>query len=200
LLCVSLHGVRRAATRTRKHAIAEYWLGSEEGRARLPGNSALIDFGEPSCFACGWMATDPDEEPRIWQVWDRASLHRCHLVPDALGGLDTPTNLVLLCPRCHSEAPDVGDADYMLRWISTHESWGTILGREIKAAIARHKIAEREIVAFNELGIAPMLQLRELMRSWAIPVGGKFSYATLAACAVEMVRRSRIDDAEIGRD
>jgi len=56
----ALGGMARPAMRTRKSAIAEYWLGTREGRARLPGNAALIDLGEPSCFACGWMAADPD--------------------------------------------------------------------------------------------------------------------------------------------
>jgi hypothetical protein len=70
------------------------------------------------------------------------------------------------------EAPDVGDADYMLRWINAHESWGTLLAREVAATIARHEIAESKIVAFNELGIAPLLDLHALMGSWGRPGRG----------------------------
>jgi HNH endonuclease len=181
----------RPVIKTRKRAIAEYWLGTDEGRARLPGNSALIDCGEPSCFACGWMATDPDLEPRIWQVWDHAMLQRCHLIPHSLGGTDAPDNLVLLCARCHIEAPDVADAEYMLRWIDAHESWGVHLMRELDAAIARHAITEREMDEYNSLGIKATLDLhRTVIRRWAVPVGGHFSYATLAACAIKMVRRA----------
>ena len=189
----------RRRIRTSKPKIAEYWLGTENGRARLPGNSALIDFGEPSCFACGWMATDPDESPELWRVWDRASLHRCHLVPAALGGRDTPDNLVLLCPRCHVEAPDVGDPDYMLRWISVHESWGNLLMRELQAALDRHQVLPQEIDAFN-LGIPPLLNMQEVVRTWAIPVAGKFSYATLAACSIELLRPAVDRGAETLRD
>jgi hypothetical protein len=189
----------RRPIRTRKRAIAEYWLGTEEGQARLPGNSARIDFGEPSCFACGWMATDPEEPPEIWAVWDRAWLQRCHLVPDALGGLDAPRNLVLLCPRCHVEAPDVGDPGYMLRWIDAHESWGNHFMRELQAAIDRHEVREHELEATIALGITPLLNVDKVMRTWAIPVGGKFSYATLAACAIQTVRRALAGDAEILR-
>lgn len=187
---------RREPVRTKKRAIAEYWLGTEEGRTRLPGNSARFDVGEPSCFACGWMATDPDEEPRIWGVWDRAGLQRCHLVPYALGGVDAPDNLVLLCARCHAEAPDVADPEYMLRWISNHEHWGMLLHRELEAALARHDVEEDEIEAFNELGMNGLLKMETLMKSWAVPVGGKFSYATLAACAIEMVRNADIEIAD----
>lgn len=181
----------RTATRTRKSAIAEYWLDTHEGYARLPGNSALIDVGEPSCFACGWMATDPDLEPVLWDVWNKAMLQRCHLVPRALGGADTPSNLVLLCARCHREAPDVGHGEYMLRWIGAHESWGALFIRELQAAMTRHDVAEHEVVAFNELDVTTMVDLnRTLLGSWAVPVGGAFSYATLAACAIEAVRRA----------
>jgi hypothetical protein len=198
--CVNLPAVPRTRIRTRKSAIAEYWLGTEEGRTRLPGNSALVDFGEPGCFACGWMATDPDEPPDIWRVWDRASLERCHLVPAALGGPDAPDSLVLLCARCHVEAPDVGDPEYMLSWISAHDSWGSLFIRELQAAMERHEVQEREIEAFNQLGVTALLNMRGLMRTWAIPVAGKFSYATLAACSIETVRRALAGDFETLRE
>src|SRR5689334_5981152 len=123
----NLRPMVRPAVRTRKGTIAEYWLGTPEGRARLPDNAALIDWGEPSCFACGWMAADRDAEPVLWRVWEEALLERCHLVPHALGGLDCADNLVLLCGRCHRDAPDVATPDYMLRWIGARESWGVAL-------------------------------------------------------------------------
>jgi HNH endonuclease len=137
------------------------------------------------------MATDPDLEPNIWQVWDRAYLQRCHLVPDALGGPDTPENLVLLCSNCHSEAPDVADAEYMLRWIDAHESWGHHFITAIKAALVQLSIEEHQIEAFNRLEPEAMMEMTaSIIRDWAIPVAGRFSYATMAACAVEGVRRA----------
>jgi hypothetical protein len=176
--------------KTRKGAIAQFWLGTAEGRERLPGNSALGDWGEPSCFGCGWMATDPDEPPDIWSVWDQASLQRCHLVPHALGGPDTASNLVLLCARCHSEAPDVADPDYMLGWINAHPSWGVLFSEALEAALATRSISDGELDAFNRLGSGQTADAYvSLIHDWAIAVGGKFSYATLAACAVEAVRR-----------
>jgi hypothetical protein len=181
-----------AATRckTSKAAIAEYWLDTEEGRCALPANAAMIDWGEPSCFACGWMATDPDEEPILWRVWNRAQLQRCHLIPHALGGDDSPPNLVLLCSRCHSEAPDVGNPEYMLRWIGAHESWGTHLHRETQTALRLAGVTDAMIVEFNERFLSEGLDaLGSAMSDWAVPVAGRFSYSTLAACAVEAVRR-----------
>lgn len=179
-------------TVTRKSAIAEYWLGTAEGRDRLPGNTARYDCGEPACFACGWIATAAEEPPTTWSVWDRASLQRCHLVPHALGGADAPANLVLLCGRCHAEAPDVGDARYMLAWINDHPSWGELVVTTCEQMLALHQISEDEVIAFNQQGSRAALDVYvSLLRGWSIPVGGKFSYTTLAACAVEAVRRRR---------
>jgi hypothetical protein len=55
-------------------------------------------------------------------------------------------------------------------------------------------VEEHEVVAFNRLGVAGLSGLRSLMESWAVPVAGKFSYATLAACAIEMMRRAIGED------
>lgn len=175
---------------TKKSAIAAYWLGTERGRRRLPDNAALIDLGEPSCFACGWMAADPDEDPIVWAAWDLAKLERCHLVPHALGGPDEPANLVLLCGRCHSEAPDVRDAGYMLRWIGAHASWGHRLSQEMQAAMDLAGLSEDMMETFNERLLPEgAATLRDMMSTWSIAVAGRLSYATLAACAVEAVQR-----------
>lgn len=189
---VDVRGTRRR-DRTRKCAIAAYWLGEADGGARLPGNAARIDPGEPSCFACGWMAVDADATPVLWDVWEEAMLQRCHLVPHALGGPDSPANLVLLCGRCHGDAPDVGDADYMLRWIERREPWGCALAREINEALEGAGLREANITQCNELVAADPHEfesrMNQLMRDWAVPVAGSFSTASLAACSTELIRR-----------
>lgn len=124
--------------KTSRAAIAEYWLDTAEGIERLRRNEALIDPGEPMCFACGVHATDPDEPP-VWPgVWDRAFLlQRAHLVPRTLGGTDEVTNLVLLCPTCHHDAPDVADPAYMLGWIERREYCGRRNLRMIEEVMER---------------------------------------------------------------
>ena len=39
------------------------------------------------------------------------------MTPRALGGTDSPQNLVLLCSRCHKEAPNVADPSFMWLWL-----------------------------------------------------------------------------------
>jgi len=60
-----------------------------------------------------------DAHERCWRCgYKPKALERCHIVPDALGGKDAPENLVLLCFKCHRDAPNVGRADAMWTWIA----------------------------------------------------------------------------------
>jgi len=56
---------------------------------------------EDRCFRCAYVR----------------QTERCHVVPESLGGEDKPSNLRLLCPECHVEAPNVNDPDAMDDWI-----------------------------------------------------------------------------------
>ena len=176
--------------RTTKAAIAQYWLESKNGTDHLPDNAALLDPGEPTCFACGWPATKPDVSPRLWSVWNRARLDRCHLVPRALGGDDAPSNLVLLCSDCHREAPDVADPRYMLRWIARRESRWERWTRAIHTALddAGLRAPAGTLVRDEDQGVLDWLP--EFLRGWAGLHGPRVSDATVGAVAVEVVRRA----------
>lgn len=52
-----------------------------------------------------------------WRCRHKRRLERCHIVPASLGGPDAPSNLVLLCFRCHKEAPNHKNPVYMWQWI-----------------------------------------------------------------------------------
>ena len=55
-----------------------------------------------------------------WRCNYRSRLQRCHIVPHSLGGKDEANNFVLLCKRCHEEAPNHRDPSYMWCWIQAH--------------------------------------------------------------------------------
>lgn len=97
--------------KTRRTAIGRYWI-SAEGRRRL--RSFWVDEDGSTCFACGFDG----------------GLERAHLVPYEMGGADEPANLVILCRRCHKDAPDLADPTAMLRWIERRESYNDYLSRE----------------------------------------------------------------------
>jgi 5-methylcytosine-specific restriction endonuclease McrA len=98
-------------------AITEYWRRRAEYEYRSGDHSEayklrIIDYGEPSCFACGYW------NPR-WTTWSKADgLQRCHITPHALGGINEPSNYVLMCADCHDAAPDTLDRRFFFQWIS----------------------------------------------------------------------------------
>ena len=47
----------------------------------------------------------------------KKNLQKCHIIPDSLGGKDEPSNIVLLCSRCHIDAPNVESKTFMWDWI-----------------------------------------------------------------------------------
>ena len=77
----------------RLNEINYYWLGEFD---------YLEDY--PTCFICG-----KDKHLEI-----------CHLTPKELGGSDECDNLVLLCKRCHSKAPNIKYKEVMIKYI--HET------------------------------------------------------------------------------
>lgn len=56
-----------------------------------------------------------DAHERCWRCGYESRLYKCHIIPDSCGGKFEPSNLVLLCRRCHREAPNVTDPKFM--WI-----------------------------------------------------------------------------------
>lgn len=103
-----------------RYEIAKYWI---EGEGRNSLYVKVYDTGEPICFACGYHAEYWDRHKLSEEKWNKSSLDRAHIKPKSLGGSDTVDNLVLLCSRCHKEAPDYVDSKEMLNWISVRPHW-----------------------------------------------------------------------------
>jgi 5-methylcytosine-specific restriction endonuclease McrA len=133
-------GFRSSSTPTRSQ-IAQYWKGvairlHEVAKRRMikADDQAVcysdlvprflrhiaMDGGEAVCFGCERFFGDCCSYPeKSWyKCWDDSGLVRCHIIPRARGGMDIPSNLVLLCVWCHSEAPDVADRSYVIRWLN----------------------------------------------------------------------------------
>lgn len=81
-----------------------------------------------------------------------------------MGGEDKPSNIVLLCSRCHSEGPNVTDPEIMWDWIKAYkvpfyETFWSLLGQreyefiykksiiaEIKEVMKSANITDEEVV------------------------------------------------------
>ena len=71
---------------------------------------AVIGWGEPCCFGCGWMPPSPMNQAN-------AFLDRAHLQDHVVCGDDSPSNLIPLCHLCHSVMPEFNDRQEALEWV-----------------------------------------------------------------------------------
>lgn len=69
---------------------------------------------------CGLSVDWSEAKERCWRCGCKRDLQWCHIVPDSLDGKDEPSNIVLLCKRCHAEGPNVSDPEIMWDWIRAY--------------------------------------------------------------------------------
>lgn len=77
----------------------------------------IVNYWSKRESECGLGVDWAEAHERCWRCGYKSSLERCHIIPRALGGSDEPSNLVLLCSRCHLEAPNINDPRFMWIWI-----------------------------------------------------------------------------------
>jgi hypothetical protein len=102
--------------------IIDYWAEpDQEDKAVLPNlRSWFIGWGEPFCFACGWLP--PLRTDKAWAEKDVSQwLDLAHLIDHALGGSSEPSNLVPLCIFCHDAMPSFSERTPALEWILGRE-------------------------------------------------------------------------------
>ena len=113
----------KTATKTMptKAQIADYWKDKT-----LPnGYPVIVDWYEPSCWACHDYQCPEEEGELIEQgafntLWNHPTynLERCHIHPKALGGSNDVSNLFLMCPTCHKDSPDTTNRELFFEWVS----------------------------------------------------------------------------------
>lgn len=118
----------------------------------------FVDWGEPSCWACGWywkryaVRDSKAGMNKIYEAWERTPLQRCHIIPRSLGGNTDPSNLFLMCTECHDLAPNTTSRDIFLRWARS------------QSYIARlNKKLEQELESFD-LTIETVFDLLETVK------------------------------------
>ena len=77
----------------------------------------IMDYWSHCEDECGLSVDWAEAHKRCWRCSRKAPLEKCHIVPHSLGGTDLPKNLVLLCSRCHREAPNVSDPAFIWVWL-----------------------------------------------------------------------------------
>jgi HNH endonuclease len=80
----------------------------------------IVNYWSANASECGLSVDWADAEKRCWRCAQGRQLQRCHIIPRALEGTESPSNLVLLCAQCHAEAPNVADPEFMWVWLRAH--------------------------------------------------------------------------------
>lgn len=173
--------------------ILRYWSGRH-----LPGTDCapVLDIGEPSCFACSWYSTS-ESKPMAH------GLERAHAMPKSIGGSNEPSNLALLCKRCHLDAPDTADVAWFWQWVATHPHDGDPLGQETaRFASAVAMLEPDQAATLATLGQAELARLLEEAAPAVQPVhhNGRFSAPTVARLMVEMTHLARLPPGQVALD
>lgn len=83
-------------------------------------NHEIVDYWFSRIDECGLSVDAAEAHERCWRCGCKRTLERCHIVPASLGGSAEPSNLVLLCHRCHLDNPNVADPEIMWDWIRAY--------------------------------------------------------------------------------
>jgi hypothetical protein len=149
--------VRYGSVNTGHMSIVKYWAGRDFD----------VDLNVPACFACHW------ESPR--KHWNWGWFERAHIIPDCLGGSEEPSNLVLLCKRCHREAPNCSDPSLMIQWMRDREWYWSWVLRTAADQCRLSGLSGEEVLSINPDAMAAWLKKRSKMfgyhpvGAWEIP-------------------------------
>jgi hypothetical protein len=98
--------------------IAEWWIAHGElERVRHLGVNAVA-----TCWACSYTAIGFTPE-------------RAHIVAHSAGGSSVPSNLLLLCSRCHREQPDGAPRSIQIMWAQNHQNCWETAARESQSVL-----------------------------------------------------------------
>ncbi|WP_426413757.1 HNH endonuclease [Bradyrhizobium ganzhouense] len=131
--------------------IFEFW------KDRIVEAVRWIDWGEPSCWACGFHYRPKYDIKRsdaswdeILRCWDRIPLQRCHIVARSLGGSDDVSNLFLMCRECHDRMPNTCIPEIFFEWAKA-QSWNAREDSKIQDALKAFKIEETIVPVLDEV-------------------------------------------------
>ena len=80
-------------------------------------NAEIVAYWSSHVYEMGLAVDWAEADHRCWRCAYQSKLQQCHIVPASRSGVLTPSNLVLLCDRCHKDAPNSTDPRFMWMWI-----------------------------------------------------------------------------------
>lgn len=161
--------------------IARHYSENKNTKVKI---KTLVDWGEPSCWACGFYEFGTSESKNIFTRWNDAKfLEKCHIVPSCLGGDESPDNMFLMCGECHKESPDHADKDSFQQWLnykSKSSYFHEMHTMKIEKALNVYGINESDCLNFLDDKIIKD-RFFEYMKENATVVPGQKNYMTFVA-------------------
>lgn len=150
-----------------KSQIFEYW------KDRLLDKGVFIDWGEPSCWVCGFHydakydIRRPDASwEEILRCWEKIPLQRCHIIPRSLKGPDSPENLFLMCRECHDLAPNTSIPEIFFEWVQS-QHWTNRERVKMTQALKTFSVPKRDYRKLVKTMNSPVF------RAWAETKSGR---------------------------
>ena len=172
------------------NVIAKWWC-SADGQARirqindrhgidLGASLGSSDLDTAHCWACNQA---PSGGRKRYQD-SFMGLERCHVIPSGLGGSNEPSNLVVMCSKCHSDNPDTADESAFWWWFDRVES---SVARSVRALA---DLIPKDITSKEAEKI--LSKVEHICKSGqAVQVSGKLSTGSLQAIVYQAVRECR---------
>ncbi len=143
-----------------RQKIADYWTG-EEGQYRILGiqeafkinvtGLLCIEHDIAHCWACNKTLRGGTVEYNTPDL----GLQRCHIIPRSLGGSNHPSNLFLMCDRCHTASPDTSEEIYFWKWFDRVEDH---LEREMRELREGLDMSDLNVDALSKFNIMQVLK------------------------------------------
>lgn len=151
--------MRRNIVLPSKSQIFDYW------KDHLFDNGLSIDFGEPSCWVCGFHYDGKYDIKRpnaSWETilrrWEKIPLQRCHIIPRSLDGSDSVENLFLMCRECHDTAPNTNIREIFFEWARA-QNWLKREQYKFNQALEAFSVAKRDHRQFIKTMNSPAFKM-----------------------------------------
>ncbi len=118
------------------YAVVDYWASRSEQLHRASWSFEKLDIHH--CFAC-----DFDHGERRPQ--------RHHIIPYEFSQNDDPSNIHLLCERCHRDAPHTPNTDIYWTWFHSKEDWFRAYAAAMTKAFAKSGLTEDDCETLMKL-------------------------------------------------
>lgn len=110
-----------------------------------------------------------EADTHCWRCGCKKDLERCHIIPDSLEGKDEPSNIVLLCKRCHADGPNVRDSEIMWDWIKAYrtpfyETFWSIQGMKEYEFIYKEKVEDELEYILTKAGINNSKEINQIIK------------------------------------